>query len=108
MNDKCPFCRSILIGGTIEGTLDTTNPIEWDCGTVLKSNIVLPSEECKERTNKRMEIKKTDVNEYVSMLNKIDPFLPVIKTNKVEKPLSFECNEEFKPKVKQLMNKLGI
>lgn len=105
---KCPFCKSILISGNVQGTLDGTNPITWDCGTNVKGNIVLPSDECKEKINKRIEIKKTDVSEYVSMMKAIDPLLPERVVVTKEKLIHFECNEDFKPKVMEIMNKLGI
>lgn len=109
MNDqKCPFCRSILKSGTAEGTLNGTDPVTWDCGTEIKGNVVLPSDECKERINKRIEIKNTDVSQYVSMMKAIDPLLPERVVIAKEKTVEFECNEEFKPKVLEVMRKLGI
>jgi len=105
---KCPFCRSVLVSGTAEGTLDGTNSITWDCGTNVKGNVVLPSDECKERINKRLEIKQTNVSEYVSMMKAIDPLLPERVVVMKEKTINFECKEDFKPKVMELMKKLGI
>jgi hypothetical protein len=107
-NQLCPFCRSILKSGTAEGTLNGNDPVTWECGTIIKGDVVLPSDECKERINKRIEIKNTDVSQYVSMMEAIDPLLP--EKIKIEKKLdvAFECKDEFKPKVLNLMKKLGM
>lgn len=100
MSDRCPYCKSALVSGTPDGTLDGTNPITWECGSLINTNIIIPAEECKKRLEKLLEIKPTPVNDYITALKKLDPLLPERVIVKEEKP-----TDEFTSVIK---SKLGI
>jgi hypothetical protein len=76
MSNRCPYCKSELTSGDIKGTVDGSNPITWECGSIIDSDVIKPTDLCKERMEKRLEIKPTPVTDYITALKNLDPLLP--------------------------------
>lgn len=107
MNISCPFCNSEHKNGTIEGSLTETNPLTFECGSFFNFELITnQTEECKQKTEKRFEIKtRISSNDYISGMKTLDDMDFCI--GKKAPDLSAERLNAYQKNVKGLIDKLG-
>ena len=79
--ERCYYCNSVIDFGDWDGTLDTTNPITYLCGSTIVGNVFDQTEEC-ERLEKIANENRATIkqSEYIDMMKAIDETLPVLES----------------------------
>jgi Txe/YoeB family toxin of Txe-Axe toxin-antitoxin module len=90
--EKCYYCNSLLESGDWDGSLDTTNPLTYACGSTIEGNVFDQTEEC-ERLEKIFNESRVSIktSEYIDAMKVIDEALPMpdnLKPKRVEEPSS--------------------
>jgi hypothetical protein len=98
MTETCPFCGAKYTQGSWEGCHYMTDPITFECGTVMNDKGgYYQSEDCKKKQA------NVDMTDYLMGLKELDDLIegsPIIETKEPEE------TDPFKKEVKSLLKKI--